>query len=126
MLAQPRKSTKHQPASQTHSDQKRCRSMGDGLDKATDMLSEEVGGGTEPWIGKGLAFGGGIGWQWPGEPEVILIQGDESTSESVSSPRAHSREYFESLNSLPVAGLFHTQITAHALIWKQRADTSEI
>jgi hypothetical protein len=88
MLAQPKKSMKHQPASQTHSDQKRCRSMGDGLDKAADMLSEEVGGGTEPWIEKGLAFREGIGWQWPCEPEVILIQGDKSTSESVSSPRA--------------------------------------
>ena len=39
--------------------------------------------------------------------------------------QGHSREYFESLNNLPVAGLFHTQITAHALIWKQRADTSK-
>jgi hypothetical protein len=102
------------------------RSMDDRLNKAENMLSEGVGGAAEPWIGKGLVFGEqtqDIGQQWPGEPEVILIHGDGSTSESISSPRARSKEYLESLNSLPMAGLFYTQITAHS---KQIADTSEM
>ena len=65
-----------------------------------------------------------IGRQWLGECKVILIQDDGSTSESISSPRC-SMKYLESLNSLPLPGLFHTQIAAHSVIWKQMTDTLE-
>jgi hypothetical protein len=43
----------------------------------------------------------------------------------VSVVQGHTAGNILSLNNLLVAGLFHTQITAHALIWTQRADTSE-